>query len=77
MALDPDLERIGRRLAPEMIRDLADLLEQGVPLSRSVATFYHGLGGKVTSMERIVALPSTSLDSRPPKGVESSQIRSR
>jgi hypothetical protein len=66
-----DLERIGRKLAPEMIRDLADLLDLAAGPGTSVATFHHGLGGRVTSMQRTVALPNTSLDARPPKSVES------
>jgi len=72
-----DLERLARHLAPEMIRDLADLLGRLTGPGQSVAIFHHGLGGKVTSMQRNVALPTTTLDARPSKGVESSQIRSR
>jgi hypothetical protein len=53
-----------------MIRDLADLLDQPTGPGQSVATFHHGLGGKVTSMQRTVVLPTTMLDSRPVKSVQ-------
>lgn len=69
-----DLERLAGLLAPRMLRDLADLLGKVAGPGQSVATFHHGLGGKVTSMQRRVDLPITSLDSGPPKGVESHRV---
>jgi len=71
-----DLDRLARLLTPEMIHDLVDMLATTPgPAGQSAATFYHGLGGKITSMHRTVSLPSTSLDGKPTNGVESSQRR--
>jgi len=67
--LTEDLERIGRRLAPEVLRALADHLDHVGQPGQSEAVFHHGLGGRVVGMRTSVT--TTVLDVRPPKGVAS------
>ncbi len=56
-----DHARLDQLLTPEMIHDLVDMLSRVAGPGQSVATFNHGLGGKVTSMQRSLELPITSL----------------
>ena len=64
-----DLERIGRRLAPEVVRALADYLELVDAPCRSEVLLHHGPGGIVGAAEgrRVTKI----LDVRAPKSVPS------
>jgi len=64
-----DLERIGRRLAPEVLRALADHLDHVTYLAKSEIVLHHGPGGYVRMCR--VALTTQVLDVRATKGVES------
>ena len=64
-----DLERIGRRLAPEVLRALADHLENVKGLAKSEISLNHGPGGYVRMCR--VSLTTQVLDVRSGKGVES------
>ena len=67
--MNEDLERIGRKLAPQVLRGLADHLERITAACRSQVLLHHGPGGNVRAakMSILVGL----LDTDPPKGAGS------
>jgi len=66
-----DLERIGRKLAPDVLRKLADYLESVTAPAQSEMLWHHGPRGIVTRAEG--KLFTQFLDARQGKGVESHQ----